>query len=81
VTARVHAALEGKPVRLTRIRSVYPDAPVRDGLAARGEALDALEPSAVFAALHAERHAAEPDQALARAFAELVIAVQSETQA
>lgn len=80
VTARVHAALEGKPVRLTRIRSVYPDAPVRDGLAARGEALDALEPSAVFAALHAERHAAEPDQALARAFAELVIAVQSETQ-
>ena len=44
VIARVHAALEGKPVRLTRIRSVYPDAPVRDGLAGRGEALDALDP-------------------------------------
>lgn len=81
VTARVHAALEGKPIRLTRIRSVYPDAPVRDGLAGRGEALDALEPEAVFASLHSERHGAEPDPALARAFAELVIAVQSDTSA
>lgn len=79
VTARIHAALEGKPVRLTRVRSVYPDAPVRDDLAGRGEALDALEPSAVFAALHSERHAADPEPSLARAFAELVIAVQSET--
>ena len=81
VIARVHAALEGKPVRLTRIRSVYPDAPVRDGLAGRGEALDALDPEAVFASLHSERHGAEPDPSLARAFAELVIAVQSDTSA
>ena len=81
VTARIHAALEGKPIRLTRIRSVYPDAPVRDGLAARGETLDALDPEAVFASLHSERHGAEPDPALARAFAALVIAVQSDTLA
>ena len=81
VTARVHAALEGKPIRLTRIRSVYPDSPVRDGFAGPGEALDALQPEAVFASLHSERHGAEPEPALARAFAELVIAVQSDTSA
>lgn len=79
VTARVHAALEGKPIRLTRIRSVYPDAPVRDGLVGCGEALDALEPDAVFRSLHTERHGGEPNPALARAFAELVIAVQADT--
>ncbi len=79
VTARIHSALEGKPVRLTRIRSVYPDTPVRDGLAGRGEALDALDPAAVFTALHEERYSVDPEPALARAFAELVIAVQAET--
>lgn len=79
VTARVHAALEGKPIRLTRIRSVYPEAPARDSLSGLGEDLDALEPNAVFASLHVERHGAEPDPALVRAFAELVIAVHAET--
>lgn len=78
VTSRVHAALNGKPVRLTRIRSIFPGAAVRDRLSGRGEALDALEPAAVFASLHANRHGAEPDEALARAFAELVVAVHAE---
>lgn len=77
VSARVHAALAGKPVRLTRVRSVFPEAAVRDRLD-RGEPLDELEPAAVFASLHADRHGGEPDDALARAFAELVVAVQSE---
>ncbi|WP_242147010.1 exonuclease SbcCD subunit D C-terminal domain-containing protein [Sphingomonas sp. BAUL-RG-20F-R05-02] len=77
VSARVHAALAGKPVRLTRVRSVFPEAAVRDRLD-RGETLDELEPAAVFASLHADRHGGEPDEALARAFAKLVVAVQSE---
>ena len=79
VTARIHAAIEGQPIRLTRIRPVYPEARTREGLSGRGEALDTLEPDAVFSSLHAERYAAEPDPALAQAFAELVIAVQSDT--
>lgn len=79
VSARVHAALAGKPVRLTRVRSVFPEAAVRDRLE-RGETLDELEPAAVFASLHADRHGGEPHEALARAFAELVVAVQSEDQ-
>lgn len=78
IAARVHAALAGKPVRLTRIRPVYPEAVPGDRLSAQGDALDALEPSAVFASLHAERHASEPDPVLSRVFAELVIAVQDE---
>lgn len=79
VAARIHAALEGKPIRLTRIRSVYPQTAVQDGLSHQGQSLDALEPAAVFASLYAERHGSEPDPAVARAFAELVIAVQADT--
>lgn len=78
VVSRIHAALEGKPVRLTRVRSVYPEAPTSTSLGEWDEPLDALQPGTVFAALYAERHAAPPDPALARAFAELVIAVEAE---
>jgi exonuclease SbcD len=79
VTARVRAALEGKPIRLTRIRSIYPETRPREGLSGRGDGLDTLQPEAVFSSLHAERHASDPDPALARAFAELLIGVQAET--
>ena len=78
VTARVRAVLEGKPVRLTRIRSVYPDAASSDRLGHQGEALDALEPGAVFNALHAERYGTAPDAALIRSFEQLVIGVRDE---
>ncbi|MEJ5155835.1 exonuclease SbcCD subunit D C-terminal domain-containing protein [Gluconobacter wancherniae] len=81
VTSRIHAAIEGKPVRLTRIRSVYPEAATQGGLSGQADALDGLEPGTVFASLHADKHGEAPDSALSRAFAELVIAVQAEIDA
>lgn len=81
VTARVHAALEGKPVRLTRIRSVFPDAVVRGQFSDGRQALGELEPAAVFTSLYAEQHRGQPEEALTRAFAELVVSVQNEDRA
>lgn len=79
VAQRVQAALEGKPIRLTRVRPVFPSVERSDGLAQRAETLSTLQPDIVFSELHAERHAGPPEADLARAFAELVIAVQADT--
>lgn len=78
VTARVQAALDGKPVRLTRVRSVYPEGRIAGGIAPGQDMLDAIIPDAVFAELHTQRHAGPPEAALARAFAELLIEVETE---
>jgi exonuclease SbcD len=77
--ARVSGALEGRPVRLTRVRQVRPEGAGEGGIAARTEALAMLQPEAVFAELHARRHGSPPEGALARAFAQLLI--ESETAA
>ncbi len=74
---RVLAALEDKPVRLTRIvrqQTALPGA--RAQLA--GAVLGALEPAAVFAALHAARHGGHPPaDDLAKAFASLLVDVNT----
>ncbi|MFM2273729.1 MAG: hypothetical protein RL702_2794 [Pseudomonadota bacterium] len=75
VQARIHAALEGKPVRLTRI---VPARQSSDTSALRlSAAITELEPAQVFARLHADEFGSEPAEDLARAFAELLIAVEN----
>lgn len=71
--ARVSATLEGRPVRLTRVRQVRPEAAGDGGIATRAEALAVLQPEAVFSELHARRHGSPPEEDLARAFAQLLI--------
>lgn len=75
--ARVSAALEGRPVRLTRVRQVRPDGAGGGSIAARAEALAVLQPQAVFAELHARRHGGPPEETLARAFAQLLIETET----
>jgi exonuclease SbcD len=81
ITARVQEALDGKPVRLTRVRPVYPEGAGQESIAARAEALDELSPGAVFAELHSLRHGAAPEPELAEVFARLLIEVEAEDPA
>ncbi|WP_347303615.1 exonuclease SbcCD subunit D C-terminal domain-containing protein [Croceibacterium sp. TMG7-5b_MA50] len=70
--ADVLAALQGKPVRLTRIHRLARNDSGPAALAAREQELADLTPEAVFAELHRRTHGGEPADALARAFAALV---------
>ena len=78
ITARVREALDGKPVRLTRVRPVYPSGAADRSIAARSQALDELQPADVFSELHTARHGSAPDAALAEAFARLLIEVEQD---
>jgi exonuclease SbcD len=75
---RIDAALEGKPVRLTRI--VRQTAGLGGTLAdavKRGTALDELEPAAVFARRHIEQYGVEPPDDLKQAFNEVLTSIFS----
>ena len=78
VTARIQAALEGKPVRLTRVQPVYPDGSGSGAIASRAEALAELDHGQVFAELHRLKHGSAPEPALAEAFQRLLIETQGE---
>jgi exonuclease SbcD len=72
--SRILAALDGKPVRLTRIireRSIEGGS---RALAARDQELTELKPESVFAELHRTQHGTDPAEALDKAFNELLIA-------
>lgn len=72
--SRILAALDGKPVRLTRIVRQQVAAPDGPGGALTGADLAELQPEAVFAALHAARHGgAKPADDLAAAFLRLLV--------
>lgn len=75
---RIEAALEGKPVRLTRIvrQTEGQGGALADAL--EGDtALDELEPAHVFAHRHAEEYGVEPPGDLKRAFDEVLVDVLS----
>lgn len=75
--ARVLAALDSKPVRLTRIVRQQVSTPAQSAPLA-GADLDTLQPQAVFAALYAARHGGNPPpDDLADAFARLLVEVNS----
>lgn len=76
--ARVADALKDRPCRLTRVKPVYPESATGRAIGARREGLDELDHETVFAELHERLHGAAPEESLARAFAELLVAVQSE---
>lgn len=76
--SRVLAALEGKPVRLTRILRQHAAAPVAASGPLGGADLGDLQPEAVFAALHTARHAGHPPtEDLVQAFAQLLVEVNT----
>jgi exonuclease SbcD len=75
---RIEAALEGKPVRLTRVvrQTEGQGGALADGV--EGDtALDELEPAHVFARRHSEEYGVEPPDELKRAFDEVLIGVLS----
>lgn len=75
---RIEAALEGKPVRLTRIirQTEGQGGTLADAL--EGDtALDELEPAHVFAHRHTEEYGVEPPGDLKRAFDEVLVDVLS----
>lgn len=72
--SRILAAIDGKPVRLTRIMRQHIAAPLSDSGALGGSDLMELQPEAVFVALHGARHGGNPPaEDLAKAFAQLLI--------
>ncbi|MFC3174991.1 exonuclease SbcCD subunit D C-terminal domain-containing protein [Novosphingobium bradum] len=76
--ARVLAALDGKAVRLTRILRQVATAPDANEGPLAGADLGDLAPEAVFAALHGAKYGGNPPpDDLARAFAELLIEVNT----
>lgn len=76
--ARILAALEDKPVRLTRIRRVAPQSGQNAAPSERGRDLADLQAKDVFIALYQHKHHKPPSDALSRAFAELVLAASRE---
>lgn len=75
---RIEAALEGKPVRLTRIvRQTEGQGGVLADTVEGDTALNELEPAHVFARRHAEEYGVEPPGDLKRAFDEVLIAALS----
>lgn len=77
---RIEAALEGKPVRLTRIvRQTEGQAGALADALEGDPALDELEPAHVFAHRHAEEYGVEPPEDLKRAFDEVLVDVLSPT--
>lgn len=75
--ARIADALKDLPCRLTRVKPVYPEAAIGGSIAVQGRALSELDPAAVFVELHERTHGTAPEEALARAFAELLIDVET----
>ena len=76
--SRVLAALEGKPVRLTRILRQHAAVSVAASGPLGGAALGELQPDAVFAALHSARHAGNPPaEDLVQAFAQILVEVNT----
>jgi exonuclease SbcD len=75
---RIEAALEGKPVRLTRIvRQTEGQGGALADAVEGDTALDELEPAHVFARRHAEEYGVEPPDDLKRAFEKVLIGVLS----
>jgi exonuclease SbcD len=70
--ARLLAALENKPVRLTRIRRVTPQSKHSAALIDPARELSDLREEDIFIAIHQHKHHSPPSDALTRAFAELV---------
>ena len=75
---RIEAALEGKPVRLTRIvrQTEGQGGTLADAVEGDTE-LDALEPAHVFARRHVEEYGVEPAAELTSAFEEVLTAILS----
>jgi DNA repair protein SbcD/Mre11 len=73
---RIEAALEGKPVRLTRIvrQTAGQGGALADSVDG-GTTLDALEPAHVFVRRYIEQYGAEPPDDLKRAFDEVLTSV------
>lgn len=72
--SRILVALEGKPVRLTRIARERSSEGKAGTLAARQQELADLKPESVFAELHRAEHGTDPAEDLNRAFHELLLA-------
>jgi len=75
--SQVLAALDGKPVRLTRIQRILTGTAETTSIPLAGENLDELKPEAVFEALFRKRYQDAPPPELARAFEALLIEVQT----
>lgn len=75
---RIQTALEGKPVRMTRIvrQTAGPGGTLTDSVD-EAAALDDLEPEDVFARRHAQEYGIEPPDDLKKAFHEVLAAVLS----
>lgn len=75
--ARVMAALEGKPLRLTRVSRVSAREPTNQSIAEREVDLAELLPEAVFAELFERAHGSQPPEDLSQAFQTLLIETQT----
>lgn len=76
--ARILAALEGKPVRLTRIRRVAAQSEQTTPLSDPTRDLSDLRAEDIFLAIHQREHQTPPSEALSRAFAELLLEASRE---
>lgn len=76
--SRILEALEGKPVRLTRIVREHSSEGGSGALAAREQELIDLKPESVFAELHRTKHGTDPAEGLDKAFHELLIAAHGD---
>lgn len=75
---RIEAALDGKPVRLTRIvRQAEGQGGTLADVVEGDTELDALEPAHVFARRHVEEYGVEPAAELTRAFEEVLTGILS----
>jgi DNA repair protein SbcD/Mre11 len=75
---RIEAALEGKPVRLTRVvRQTEGQGGALADAVGGDTALDELDPAHVFARRYAEEYGVEPPDDLKRAFDEVLVDVSS----
>ncbi|HTU13033.1 MAG TPA: exonuclease SbcCD subunit D C-terminal domain-containing protein [Allosphingosinicella sp.] len=75
--SRVLAALEGKPVRLTRIEKVTAQEKRTETRPLAGEDLAELQPGAVFEAMFRSEYSDGPPEELARAFDALLVEVET----
>jgi exonuclease SbcD len=75
---RIDAALEGKPIRLTRIvrQTAGPGGTLADAVEG-GTELDTLAPAHVFARRHIEVYGVDPPDELKRAFDEVLMGILS----
>jgi exonuclease SbcD len=75
---RIDKALEGKPVRLTRVvRQTAGQGGTLADAVEGSTALDTLDPVCVFARRHAEEYRVEPPDELQRAFNEVLMGILS----